>query len=257
MHEQDAVDALIDRIVAGARIPGRAARDDLRRELWTHFEEAGTSPEALHDALDRFGVESLVAESLRRVYRFEYAVVYLAKIAASVVASVAAALLIQVLVNLRVEVQAEVWRLAPGFSRAAGVSVAVVLGLVTVWEACRPPFNRSRAAAAVAAYASICLLVRLLFATGIGAFVTPTILVSVGYMCSKLESTPGRLLLIFGTFAAVLYANHLVLRVAFGPSRALLASAVLVAVWSSTVLILARVDHAFLGFFEPANRDTA
>jgi PAS domain-containing protein len=225
--------------------------------LWSHFEDAGMSPEACPDVLDRFGAESLVTESLRRVYRFDYAVMYLAKIAASLVASVAAALTIEALANLRVEEQADILRLSPAFSRGAGVSVAVVLGLVTAWEVCRPPFNRSRAALAIGAYATLYLLVQLFFASGAGAFVTATILVVLGYACSKLEQTPMRLLLVFGTFAAVLYANHRMLRVAFGPSRALLASAVLVAVWSSTVLILARVDHVFLRFFQPPSREAA
>src|ERR1700724_2298584 len=96
------------------------------------------------------------------INRMEYAIWYLAKIAASMVASIAAALLIQVLVNLRVELQAEVWRLAPGFSRAAGMSVAVVLGLISVWEAARRPFNRSRAVIAIGAYAAVCVVVRVL-----------------------------------------------------------------------------------------------
>jgi len=256
VREPDAVRALVERIVAGARIPSLSRRDELRRELWAHFEDAGASPEDLEQAVRRFGGEALVTESLRRVYRVDYAVVYFVKIAASVVASVAAALLIEVLVNLRVEVQAEVWRLAPGFSRAAGVSVAVVLGLVTAWEISRPPFNRSRAAVAVGAYASVCLMVQVLFATGIGAFVTATMLVALGYVCARLNATPARLVLVFGAFAALLYTNHLVLRVAFGASRALLGSAVLVAVWSSTVLILARVDHAFFGFFDSSSRQT-
>jgi hypothetical protein len=253
--DQDAVGAFIERIVAGARIPRGSDRDELRRELRTHFEEAGTSPEAQDEAVRRFGGEVLIAESFRRIYRFDYAIWYLAKIAASVVSSVAAALVIEVLVNLRVELQAEVWRLAPGFSRAAGVSVAVVLGLVTAWEVCRPPFNRSRAAVAVGAYAAVCLLVQLLFAAGIGAFVTATMLVVLGCLCARLKITPARLVLVFGAFAAVLYTNHLVLRVSFGAGRALIASAVLVAVWSSTVLILARVDHAFFTSLASYNRE--
>ncbi len=38
MHEPEAVAAFIERIVAGAQIASRAERDNLRRELWTHFE---------------------------------------------------------------------------------------------------------------------------------------------------------------------------------------------------------------------------
>jgi hypothetical protein len=43
MAEREAIAALIERIVAGAHVPSRAERDDLRRELWTHFEESRTS----------------------------------------------------------------------------------------------------------------------------------------------------------------------------------------------------------------------
>ena len=255
MHDQDTVAALIERVVGRAQIPSRARRDDLRRELWTHFEEIGTSPEAGREAIRRFGADVPIAESLRQIYRWDYACWYLAKIAASIVASIAAALLIQVLVNLRVELQAEVWRLAPGFSRAAGMSVAVVLGLITAWEVARPPFNRARAAVAITAYIVVCGLAQVLFTIGLGAFVSATVLVGIGYLCSKLESRPSRLLVLDGAFAAALYLNHLVLSVAFGPRRALLAGAVLAAVWSSTVLILRRVDRVFVSRFEPDCRN--
>src|SRR5712692_751558 len=184
MRNDDSVAALIERIVAGAEIPSRAQRDDLRRELWTHFEEVGTSPAAVREAVGRFGAEASITGSLRHVYRWDYLWWYLTKIAASIVASIAAALLIQVVVNLRVELRADVWRLAPGFSRAAGLSVAVVLGLITAWEVARPPYSRLRAAAAISAYAAVCLVVWLVFATGIRAFITATMLVVIGYLCS-------------------------------------------------------------------------
>ena len=251
MRDEDAVAALIDRIVAQAHIPSRAQRDDLRRELWTHFEEASGSPDDTRDAVRRFGAEALIAESLRDVYRWDYVLWYLAKIAAAVVASIAAALLIEVVVNLRVELQAEVWRLAPGFSRAAGMSVAVVLGLITVWEAAKRPFNRWRAAIVVGAYAAVCLAVRLLFLSGVGALLTATSLVGIGHWCSKLAPWPSRLLVLVCAFAMALYVNHFLLNVAFGPSRALMAGAILGAVWASTVVILHHVDRAFARIFEP------
>jgi hypothetical protein len=256
MHEHDTAAAFIERIVAGAHIPSRSRREDLSRELWTHFEEhfeqSGTSPEAVHTALCRFGAEDVVTASWRRIYRWDYTFLYLLKIAASITASIAAALLIEVLVNLRVEAQAEAWRLAPGFSHAAGLAVGVVAGLVTAWEVARQPFNRSRAMLAIGAYGAACVLVGVLLVNSAWAFVTPTMLVALGYLCSRLESRPAKLLLTFGAFAAALYGTHLVLSVAFGPARALAASAVLVAVWSSTDMILARVDHAFVRLFEPA-----
>ena len=243
------VAAFVDRVVAGAHIPSRAAREDLRRELWTHFEEAGASSEAVRDAMRRFGAEAMVTESLRRVYRWDYVLLYLAKIAVSVVASVVAALLIEVLVNVRVE-GADVWRLAPGFFYAAPLSVAVVLALVTTWEAGRPPFNRSRAAAAVGAYAAVCGLAQLVSANSIGAFVTAMILAGLSYVSSKSATRTSRLLLTFAVFAAAEYGMHLGLNVAFGPTRALVAGAVLAAVWASTVVILTRLDHAFVNIFE-------
>jgi len=61
-------DALIERLVAAARLESEAERDDLRRELRAHFEDAGTSPEAARAAIARFGGERAIADSLRRVH---------------------------------------------------------------------------------------------------------------------------------------------------------------------------------------------
>lgn len=68
MAEIDPVGALIDRIVEQAALPDEASREDLRRELCAHFEDAGSSPEALRDALRRFGDERAIAESIRLAY---------------------------------------------------------------------------------------------------------------------------------------------------------------------------------------------
>jgi hypothetical protein len=249
-HEQIA--ALVERIVAGARIPSRAARDDLRRELWTHFDDAAASGDVLEYAVRRFGPEREVAESLRRVYRRDYAALYLAKIAASIVASAAAAVLILALVNLRVELQADAWRLAPGFWRAIGTSLAVVLGLVTAWEAGRPPFRRVRAALAVAAYVGLCGAAQLLSANAGAALLTAVVFVVLGSLCWTIESRMGRFVLTLGAFAAAEYGIHLMISVNLGPGRALLAGAVLVAVSGSTMAILTRLDDAFTSLFQPA-----
>jgi hypothetical protein len=249
-HEPAA--AFIERIVAGARIPSRAGREDLRRELWTHFEEAGASIDAVDDAISRFGAEGMVIAALRRVYRWDYLAVYVVKIAASIAASIAAALLIELLVNLRVDTPADAWRLAPGFSFGVGPAVGVVLALVAAREIARRPFDRRRAALAVAAYAAVCALAQWLFVNGGGALVTATLLVALGYACSTLETRAVKWLATFAVFAAAEYGLHLLTRAAFGPSRAVLAGAVLLAVWTSTAVILGRVDHAFTHFFEAA-----
>jgi hypothetical protein len=244
MREQN-VDALIDRIIAGAHIPSRAERDDLRRELQTHFEEATPSADLVPFAIRRFGPEKLVTESLRRVYRREYLAAHLVRLVASTIASLAAALVILALVNLRIGIETEIWRLTPGFSRAAGVALAVVLGVVAVQEAIRRPFNVRRALLALAAYAAICGAMQRLVAHSAGAFAVATIFVALGYLCSPLPSRPLRWTMTFVLFAATEYAIHARLAIDFAPSRAALASAPLVAVWGSTILILSRIDRAF------------
>ncbi len=252
MHEPDAVAALVERIVAGTRIPSRAAREDLRRELWTHFEDAGTSPDTRAYAIQRFGDESMVTESLRRVYRWDYAALYAVKIVASVIVSFAAALLIVALVNVRVELETEVWRLAPGFSRAAGIALAVALGVTVAWEVVRRPFRFSRAALAIGTYAGICALMDLLVARSGDALVTAAVFVVLGYVCSRLPSRPLRWALTFVAFAVAEYGVHFVLSVTLAPSRAAIAGGILVAVWASTAVILKYADHAFGHLFDTA-----
>jgi hypothetical protein len=251
--DHDAVAALIDRLVTAAHIPGRAAREDLRRELWAHFEDAGSSPEASRDALRRFGVESAIAESLQRVYRWDYLYLYLAKIAASIVASMTVALAIQVCVNLRVEIHAEVFRLAPGFAYAAARTVPIVLALVTVWEVVRRPFNRSRALVAIGAYGAVCALTQMLVTNSAIAFANAALFAALAFMCSTVASRPApRLLLALGSFAAALWLTHFLQGVDLGPLRTLIASSVLVVVCALTARILTRVDHAFINYVEPA-----
>lgn len=242
------VDVLIDRLVREARIPGRAAREDLRRELETHFEEAGSSPEALQRAVVRFGDDGMVAEQFQHVYRWDYALLYAIKIAAAVLLSAAAALAFQVLVNLRVAIGAEALRLAPGFAKAAFVSVAVVLALAALWEIGRPPFDRRRVAIAIGAYVAMGVIGQLVSATAWQAFAPATGLVIIGYLCTRLDRAPARLLRMFCAFAVLLYAGHVSIR-EFGAMQAMLASAALLAVWISTVTILSRCDEAFLSVF--------
>lgn len=251
MDERQAVAALIDQIVRDAHIRSHAAREDLRRELATHFEDAIESTERVEDALRRFGNPEIVTNHFREIYQGEYIALYFAKLAASVVASVAVALVVQLLVNLRVEIRAEALRLAPGFSKGALVSVAVVIGLVALWEISRRPFDGRRASIAVAAYATTCVAVQWLFASGLAMFGPATVLVLVGYSSSRLEQRPARLARTFCLFAAATYVVHVGLSVPLGPGRVVTASAALIVVWASTVAILSRFDHAFFNVFTP------
>src|SRR5204862_5277000 len=131
----------------------------------------------------------------------------------------------QFVVSLRAGMPADIWRLPPGFVRAAGVSVAVVIGLIAFGEGARRPFSLARATAALGAYAVIGMLAGVVFAAGLRAFVTATMLIGVGVAGSRVGSRPLRTLLAFGAFAAGLYAIHRVLGVPFDAGRAMMAGA--------------------------------
>jgi hypothetical protein len=241
--ERDTVDALVERLVARAQIPGRARRDDLRRELLAHFDDAGETSESIDQALRRFGPEADVGERLRRVYRLDCLLFHLARIAAALVLSLTAAILVQIAANIRVDPQAAVWSLAPGFSRAAGVSAALVIGFVTAAEMTRRPFRVATATFAIGSCVAVGVAVRLLLDAGLSALTTPALLVVVGWSCSRCGSRAGRTLLLFAAFAAAIDASHLVVGVHLAASRAMLSGAALVAVWASTAGIFSRFDH--------------
>jgi hypothetical protein len=105
---------------------------------------------------------------------------------------------------------------------------------------------------ALGAYAAICGVMQTLVAHSAEAFVVATVFVALGYMCSKLPSRPLRWMMTFVLFAAAEYAIHARLAINFAPSRAAVASAALVAVWGSTILILTRIDRAFAQKFDSA-----
>jgi hypothetical protein len=223
--------------------------DEAREHLVDAIEdglERGLSVDAAERAaFARFGDPEELTEAFEGVYRWNYLAWYFAKIAASVVASVAVALMIQVVVSLRLQVQSEVLQLAPGFAKAAIRLVAVVLGLATAWEIGRRPFAIRRAAMAIGAYIAICAGVQVVFAAGLEAFGPATLLVCVGCLCSRLERRPAKLLLTFSVFVTAIFAIHRTLHVTISPANAALGSAVLIAVWISTITILSHCDHMF------------
>jgi len=241
MDSPHAADALVERLVAAARIPSRASRDDLRRELLAHFADAAEASGGASDAIRRFGAEDVVAESLRRVYRRDYVLAYAAKTAVAIAASSSTAILIQFVVS-------------PAFSYTAGVSIAVALAVVTAWEVVRPPFSAARAAAAIAAYVAVWAVVQRVVPESGGAFMSAAALVGVATICSTLDLRPAKLLITLAAFAAVEYALHATLRIPFGTARAVLAGAIQLPVWASTLVIIARIDRVFSDAFETTAR---
>jgi hypothetical protein len=204
VDERQAIAALIDRLVRESRIGSRRAREELRRELESHFDEAGSSPEALRAAMERFGSADAVRDGFRRAYRRGRVALYVAKVVASVAASAAVALALQVAVNVRIGLGADALRLAPGYGIGARTSLAIVLLIVAAWE------------------------------------------LGIDPLCARLERRPVRMLTTLATFFAAICVTHLVTDNAIAPAHALVASGVLIAVWTCTIAILARLESVFV-----------
>ena len=122
MAEAD-VDALIDRIVAEARIPSRRESDDLRRELHTHFEDAARVHGSIGDAIAGFGSADEVASRLRGVYGAQRLLVHALRIATGLTAASVAALAIESAVSR-----------PAAFRNMAALACLIVLSLVVGHE---------------------------------------------------------------------------------------------------------------------------
>lgn len=81
-------------------------------------------------------------------------------------------------------------------------------------------------------------------------FVSAALLVGLGLLCSRVHVV-ARLFLIAALFAAAEYGLHAFIRIAFPARHALVVGLVLTAIWTCTVAILTRVDHAFAARFDP------
>ena len=208
------VEALVERLVRESGLPDRLARDDLRRELESHFAEAGDSPAELRAAIERFGSADAVRDGFRRAYRRGRLAMYAAKVVASVVVATVAALLLQAAVfgvhlGEGADARDLLWHLWPATSRGARASVAVVLALVAAWE------------------------------------------LGVEPLCARLERRPARLLATLGAIFALISTFHFMTDALIAPERALVASALLTAVWACTIAILARLDLAYVRWLGP------
>lgn len=123
----------MDRLVREAG-GSRRGREELRRELESHFAEAGDSPEALRRAIERFGGEGEVGAALRRAHGPRALALYTAKVLASLGGSLLVAAAVQIVVNLRVAPAGDGLRLAVGIMLGLPASALVVTLAVLAWE---------------------------------------------------------------------------------------------------------------------------
>ena len=244
------IDAVIEPIVEAAQIPSHRRRDELRRELRSHFEECGVTSEALHDAVARFGNTARIADSFRTVYRRDYMLLYTVKVGACIAAATMAAILIEAIASLRLESGADAWHLSPGFAHAARYGVVLTLALVAAAEATRAPFTWSRALLSLAGYAIVSACALSVNVNSVGAFVTASILAAIGVGFARTTTAwTSRALFTLAAFAVVEYLLHQWLGITFGPIRALETSAILLVLWASTIMIVAFSDRAFVSVF--------
>jgi len=241
------IDAIVDRIVDDARIPGRRRRADLRRELAAHFEDAASQTQSVGETMRRFGDPTPMIEAWRHLYRWNRRLLYAAKLIASLAASIAAATAIEAMANLRVANTTGIWRLAPGFRHTTVLAAAVVLSIITLAEGLQRPFRRSRALFLGASFLVIAAASWFL-AHGVSLLLDAALLGIVGYATAHLGTRTTRLLAMFAAFAVAEYLLHAPLRIDFGPMRALAAGAVLVGVCTSTLVITTRVNRMFAAF---------
>lgn len=140
MADRDELQTFIDRVVSESRIAGAREREELRRELESHFAEVADSPEALRAAMARFGSPSEVGGALDRAHRGSQLVRQLLRLALVLGASGAVALVLQLATNLRRDVRSDAIVLGPAFARSMAFSSLLILLLVAAWELDVEPF---------------------------------------------------------------------------------------------------------------------
>lgn len=140
MADRDEPRTFIDRVVRESRIADAREREELRRELESHFAEVADSPEALRAAMARFGSASEVGGALDRAHRGSQLVRQLLRLALVLSASGAVALVLQLATNLRRDVRSDAIVLGPAFARSIAFSSLLILLLVAAWELDVEPF---------------------------------------------------------------------------------------------------------------------
>ena len=243
-------DAVIEAIIEAAQIPSRRRRGELRRELRSHFEDAGATQEAVDDAVTRFGNAAGIGQSFREVYRRDYVLGYVLKVLACIAVATIAAIAVEAIAGLRLERDAAAWHLSAGFAHAAPFGVVLTLALVAAAEATRAPFVRSRAFWSIGGYTTVATGVFAVSPPVGNAFVTAAILAIIGVAMARTAARwTVKASLTLVAFTGVESLLHQSPGISFGPIRALTTSAVLLMLWASTITIVAFSDRAFVRAF--------
>jgi hypothetical protein len=124
----------IDGIVRASKVSNARAREELRREIESHFAEAVATPDGLRAAVERFGRPADVSSALERTHRRSRFLTDLLRIATAAAAASIVALAIQLIANLHVDAQGNLIGLGRGFGRSVAFATMIVVALVAAWE---------------------------------------------------------------------------------------------------------------------------
>ena len=209
----DDVAALIERIVRDAHIASARERDALRRELTDHFEDAvGADTHAVPNP------RTPEPPDLRAVMRFGSA-----------------------------EEIAEGFRRAHRPGRRALYAAKVIVSVVVatlVALALQLPLHLERSAGAIAVAPLYAVAVRVSIFAVLAAVAAWEL--DVEWLCTRLERDPVRLAAACVALFAVLSAAHAALGMDVPALRAFVGATTMLAVWTSSLAIVARSDRAFL-----------
>jgi len=122
MAERDRAEAFVEEVLARARIPSRRGREDLRRELLTHLEDAAPAHGSIDAAIAEFGSAEEVAARFRRAYRAQRLLAHALRIAAVLTASIVVALGIELAVS------------RPGAFRNMAVLASLIVLVLVLWH---------------------------------------------------------------------------------------------------------------------------
>jgi hypothetical protein len=240
-HDNASAQDVIEDIVHRARLPGKAAREDLRRELHSHFAEAALESCSLQDSVARFGSAEEVGDSLRHVYRWDFVVSYAARVALAFVAALVTFDCLMALVHLRISSSGDV-RLLPEYFKVFGLGFKIAIALLAVWEIRRRPFDVRRAAAAFGVYWILVIALQIQVFGGLSGWEpwNIPIIVSIGVIGSQIRRISARSLLLFACFTVYFMWSR-----GSGPTPRPLIAVAHTFIWIVSEALFLRLDRAF------------
>src|SRR5262249_569114 len=148
MTERDRVSAFMEEVVARARIASGRGREDLRRELLAHFDDAARARGSLDEVFAQFGPGDEVAAKFCIAYRMQRLLAHALRITAGLTVSIVVALGLELGVG------------RPGGFRGMAVLASLIVLVLALWHELvrrrgQQPSTTARAARWIAAFLAL------------------------------------------------------------------------------------------------------